>query len=276
MMTIVAPTVASYGTTPLLEHTPCGGPGALVPTHVVWIMFENVGYSVVGSPSAPYLNSLAKDCGLATNDFAVSHPSLPNYIALTSGSTQGISDDNEPSAHPLDVTNIFSQLKGNWRAYAESMPTVCDRVTSGQYAARHNPAVYYTNLATCARNDVPLRNPLSLSAAFTMIVPNVCNDMHSCPVATGDAWLKKYVTLILASPQYRARTLALFITFDENDESASNQIPTVVVAPSVPRGLRVATRFTHYSLLRTTEALLHLPFLGDARSASSMLRSFHL
>jgi hypothetical protein len=239
-------------------------------------MLENVGYSVVGSPNAPYLNSLTNDCGLATNDFAVSHPSLPNYIALTSGSTQGISDDAEPSKHPLNVANIFSQLKGNWRAYGESMPTACDRVTSGQYAARHNPAVYYTNLATCARDDVPLRTPLNLTAAFTMIVPNVCDDMHSCPVSTGDAWLKKYVPQILTSPQYRARTLALFITFDENDEAASNQIPTVVVAPSVPRGLHVGVHFTHYSLLRTTEALLHLPFLGGARSASSMLGSFHL
>ena len=260
----------------LAGSAPCGGPRTHEPTHVVWIVLENVGYSVVGSPSAPYLNSLASSCGLATNDVAVAHPSLPNYVALTSGSTQGINDDNEPSSHPLNVANIFSQLRGNWRAYDESMPTPCDKVTGAQYAARHNPAVYYTNLPTCARNDVALNGPLNLSAAFTMITPNVCNDMHSCPVATGDAWLKRYVALIVASPQYRAQTLALFITFDENNQSASNHIPTVVVAPSVPRGVRVGSTFTHYSLLRTTEALLHLPFLGGARSASSMLSSFHL
>ena len=147
-------------------------------------MLENVGYSVVGSSAAPYLNSLASQCSLATNDVAISHPSLPNYIALTSGSTQGIVDDNEPSSHPLSVANIFSQLKGNWRAYNESMPVNCDRVTSGTYATRHNPAVYYTNLPQCATNDVPLSSPLNLSAAFTMITPNVCNDMHDCSVAT--------------------------------------------------------------------------------------------
>jgi hypothetical protein len=96
-------------------------------------------------------------------------------------------------------------------------------------------------------------------------------------VATGDTWLKKYVSQLLSSPQYRARSVALFITFDESTEGAtSNQIPTVVVAPSVPEGLRVTTLFTHYSLLRTTESLLHLPLLGGARSASSMLGSFHL
>ena len=255
---------------------PCTGAKVGAYSHVVWIVLENVGYSVVGSPSAPYLNALASTCALATNDVAISHPSLPNYIALTSGSTQGIVDDNEPSSHPLNVANIFSELKGNWRAYAESMPSPCDKVTSGQYAARHNPVVYYTNVANCARNDVSLSTPLNLSAAFTMISPNVCNDMHSCPVAIGDAWLKKFVPLILASRQYQTRSLALFLTFDENDQSSSNRVPTIVIAPSVPRGLRVGQALTHYSLLRTTEALLHLPFLGGARSASSMLTSFHL
>jgi hypothetical protein len=276
LMAILVPTTASFASTNHPVNGPCGGSLTRQPTHVVWIVLENVGYSVVGSPSAPYLNSLVKSCGLTSNDDAVSHPSLPIYIALTSGSPQGISDDNEPSSHPLGVANIFSQLQGNWRAYNESMPTPCDRVTSGQYAARHNPAVYYTNLPSCARNDVALPGVLNLSAAFTMITPNVCNDMHSCPVATGDAWLEKYVAKIVASAQYRAKALALFITFDENTQATSNRVPTVVVAPSVPRALRVATHFTHYSLLKTTETLLHLPWLGGARSATSMLTSFHL
>jgi hypothetical protein len=111
----------------------------------VWILLENVGYSVIGSSSAPYLNALAADCGLATNYYAVSHPSLPNYIALTSGSTQGITDDGEPSSHPLSSSSIFSELGGHWRTLAESMPSRCDRVTSADYAARHNPVVYYRN-----------------------------------------------------------------------------------------------------------------------------------
>lgn len=245
--------------------------------HVVWIMLENVGYSVVGSPSAPYFNQLAWRCGLATNYFAVSHPSLPNYIALTSGSTQGISDDGEPSSHPLSSPSIFGQLGSNWRTLVESMPSACDPVTSGQYAARHNPAVYFTKISSsCQRDDVPLKLPLDLSAGFTMIVPNVCDDMHSCPVAVGDEWLRRYVSLIVQSPQYQARSLMLFITFDENDSMASNQVPTLVVAPSTPRGVRVHDNFTHYSLLRTTETLLHLGLLGRARTARSMVAPFHL
>ena len=269
---------ASNGATSKIPTTsPCGVVGTAHYSHVVWITLENVGYSTVGSPSAPYFNQLATRCGLATNDYAVSHPSLPNYIALTSGSTQGISDDGEPSSHPLRAPSIFSELGSNWKSLVESMPTACDHVTSGQYAARHNPAVYYTTVATaCRRQDVPMSLPLSLSAGFTMIVPNICDDMHSCPVATGDAWLRRFVPLILASSQYQSRSLILFITFDENDSMASNQIPTLVIAPSTPKGERVAIRFTHYSLLKTTETLLHVRQLEQARTARSMIAPFHL
>ncbi len=257
---------------------PCGVSGAAQYSHVVLIMLENVGYSVVGDRSAPYFNRLASACGLATNYLAVSHPSLPNYIALTSGSTQGITDDGDPDTHPLSVPSIFSELgSSNWRTLAESMPTACDHVTSGSYAARHNPAVYYTSIATaCQHDDVPLRLPLNLSAKYTIIVPNICDDMHSCPVSTGDRWLSQYVPLVLSSAQYQSRSLVLFITFDENDSAASNQVPTLVVAPSTPQGARVGARFTHYSLLKTAEVLLHVAQLGQARTAASMIAPFHL
>lgn len=244
---------------------------------MVWIVLENVGYSIVGSPKAPYLNFLARHCGLATNDVAISHPSLPNYVALTAGSTLGIADDSEPSGHRLTAASIFSQLHGNWRALVESMPTPCDRVTSGSYAARHNPAVYFTNISSaCQRNDVSLTTPLNLAAAFTVIVPNICNDMHSCPVSTGDAWLARYVPLIIASPQYQRHSLVLFITFDENDGSSTNHVPIWVIAPSVPRARRVGAAFSHYSLLRTSELLLHLEPLRGARTAPSLVEPFHL
>jgi hypothetical protein len=258
-------------------NTPCGDVATTTYTHVVWIMLENQGYSVVGSPSAPYFNELSDQCGLATSYYAISHPSLPNYVALTSGSPQGITDDGEPNTHRLAVASIFSQLGSKWRTLVESMPSACDNVTSGLYAARHNPAVYYTGLkATCRHDDVPMSYPLNLSADFTIIVPNVCDDMHSCPVSAGDAWLKRVVPLIVKSSQYQSGSLVLFITFDENDLMASNKVPTLVIAPTTPRGTRVAMRFNHYSLLRTTEALLHVSFLGGAKTAASMVDPFHL
>ncbi|HUY29495.1 MAG TPA: alkaline phosphatase family protein [Acidimicrobiales bacterium] len=244
----------------------------------MWIVMENNGFSqIVGNPAAPFLNRLAAECGLATNYLAVAHPSLPNYLALTSGSTDGVTDDAEPAAHRLSVPNIFSQLGGRWKALEEAMPGPCDRVTSGQYAARHDPAVYYVDLgATCARDVVPLRYPLELSAPFTFITPDVCNDMHDCSVATGDAWLARTVGDIVASSEYRSGRTALFIVWDESESSGPNRVAAFVVAPSVPRGERVALPFTHYSLLATAEDLLGLARLGSARSARSMVAPFHL
>ena len=122
---------------------------------------------------------------------------------------------------------------------------------SGEYAARHNPALYYTDLATtCPTDDVALRQPRDLSTAFTFITPNICHDMHSCPVATGDAWLSSFVPQILNSAPYRANSTVLFITFDEGT-TASNTVPTIVVAPSVPRAQRVAAAWL--SLQRTAD-----------------------
>ncbi|HEY5272420.1 MAG TPA: alkaline phosphatase family protein [Acidimicrobiales bacterium] len=263
----------------LVMSTPCG-PGVGTPhyRHVVWIVMENYGYSsIVGSADAPYLARLGTECGLATNYHAVTHPSLPNYLALTSGTTDGITDDAEPSSHHVRTANIFSELDGNWRALEESMPVACDKVTSGSYAARHDPAVYYADLATtCTKDDVPLREPLDLSAAFTFITPNICDDMHNCSVSTGDAWLAHIVPQILDSPEYLAHEMALFIIWDESNTGPGNHVATFVVAPSVPRGSRVTLDLDHYSLLRTAEQLLGLSYLGGARTAPSMVQLFRL
>jgi hypothetical protein len=267
--------------------TPCGL-SATPPAykHVVWIVMENKGFEQIGASSAPYINSLVTRCGLATNFMAESHPSLPNYIAMTSGSTQGISDDSGPSSHPLNVPSIFSQLGADWRALAESSPSNCARSDSGLYAVRHVPSVYYTNVAgQCANQTVPLSDPPDLSAKFTFITPNECDDMHSCPsgndtatqLHNGDTWLAQWMPKILDSPEYRAGNTAVFLTWDEDDYSGANQIATLVVSPSTPAGAKSATRFDHYSMLRTTEELLGLPpTLGAAANASSMRGDFRL
>ncbi|HET9078312.1 MAG TPA: alkaline phosphatase family protein [Acidimicrobiales bacterium] len=258
---------------------PCTGaapPDAV--THVVWIIMENRGLRQIdGSGSAPYINRLGRQCGVATDYSGVAHPSLPNYIALTSGSTQGITDDAEPAGHRLAVPSIFSLLGPGWRALAESMPTNCDRTTGGRYAARHNPAVYYTNIAAaCAAQDVPLGPVPDLSARFTIITPDVCSDMHDCSTATGDRWLAGEVPQILGSAGYRSGSTVLFITWDEND-SGGALVPTYVIAPSVPPATRSSQPFDHYSLLRTTEDLLGLrPLLGKAAAATDMSPAFHL
>ena len=254
-------------------------------THVVWIVMENKQYDqIIGSANAPYLNSLADKCGLATNFFAVAHPSLPNYIAMTSGSTQGVADDAGPGSHPLNVDSIFSQLGTGWRSLEESMSSNCAAADSGLYAVRHNPAVYYTNLTNCGSLDVPLAATPDLSARFTFITPDTCDDMHACPTQsdiatetrTGDTWLSNFMPKVFATPEWQQGHTAVFVTWDEDDYSDSQHIATLVIAPSTPAGLRSGTAYNHYSLLRTTEELLGLPLLGNAGSAVSMRGAFGL
>ena len=242
--------------------------------HVVWVVMENTGYQgIVRAAAAPYLNQLARSCGVATRFFAEAHPSLPNYIAMTSGSTHGITDDADPSAHRLSSPSIFSQLGGDWRALQESMPGNCATKSSGLYAVKHNPAAYYTNVA-CAAQSVPLTDPPDLSARFTFVTPNLCHDMHDCSVAKGDAWLGGWLPKVLNSREYRAGKTAVFVTWDE--DSSPNHIATLVIAPSTPRGTTSAAKFNHYSMLRTTEEMLGLPLLGGASTAASMRSAFHL
>jgi len=247
--------------------------------HVIWIVFENKAYDeVIGSPEAPYLSVLASRCGVATNFRAEAHPSLPNYIAMTSGSTHGVNGDGPPSRYPLSVPNIFSQLGTGWRVLQESMPANCDRSDSGSYAVRHNPATYYTNVSSsCSTQDVPLGPTPELSARFTFITPNICNDMHNCGVGVGDAWLSHLLPEILGSPQYQSGSTAIFITWDEDDFHSDQHIPTIVISPSTPAHARPSARFDHYAMLRTTEQMLGLPtVLGNAATAPSMRRAFHL
>jgi hypothetical protein len=238
---------------------------------------ENHSYSqIIGNSSAPYINRLATTYGSATNMLAESHPSLPNYIAMTSGSTQGITDDNGPSSHPLGVTSIFSQLGTGARSLEESMPSNCDKSSSGEYAVRHDPEAYYTNLGTaCSTNDVPLGSTPDLSAKFTFITPNLIDDMHDGTVAQGDTWLSTFVPKVFATPQYQAGNTVVFLTWDEDDGSSPNHVATIVISPT-SKAISSNTAFTHYSMLRATEEILGLPLIGGAQTANDMRSVFNL
>jgi hypothetical protein len=167
---------------------------------VIWIWMESHSFAqVIGSPSAPFINALAHAYGLATNYAAVSHPSLPNYIAATSGGTWGSFDDGTPSAHPLRVESIVEQARSA-ASYEEGMPSRCALTSTGTYAIKHNPEAYDVGVRGACRSD---NRPLGAGPgspfpralhrgwlpALTFVTPNLCNDMHDCPVATGDRWL---------------------------------------------------------------------------------------
>jgi phospholipase C len=177
-----------------------------------------------------------------------------------------------------------------WRDYEEDAPGNCPLDSSYPYAVKHDPAPYYTNIRSdCANWDVPMGDTSSgafLSdlnnntlPAFSFITPNLCNDTHDCSISTGDAWLSNWIPKILASPAYQSGSTVLFLTWDEDDGSASNQVATIVASPFTPAGTRSSTAFNHYSLLKTTEQLLgintYLAHAGDT-STNSMRSAFHL
>jgi hypothetical protein len=293
-----AVTAASLAAAPSAGNSTCGwrnrSPGRY--DHVLWVVLENHSTPALigrrGSAVArrsPYLNALARRCGLATNYHALTHPSLANYLALVSGSTGGVRPPCTPAECPQRRPTLFDQLRSrglDWRVYAEAMPAPCHRSDSGRYVVRHNPPTYFPSVAACASHDVPLGttsrgrlvDDLAADelAAFSIVVPDQCHNTHDCPIASGDRWLSRMVPRVLASPAYRAGRTALVVTWDEGkgglrgqscrrDPDRSCHIVTVVVSPTTRPGTRSGARYDHYSLLEATSRMLGVPtLLGHA------------
>jgi len=285
-----APTMAASG--------PCGMQATAAGyKHVIWIWMENHSYNtIIGSSQAPYINSLATACGLATNYHNVSHPSLPNYVSATSGLGYSAIAKFDGDCNPVpgcvtSAASIFGQGE-TWKAYEESMPSGCQKTNSGEYAVRHNPPPYFTKLRGCATFDVPYTRLASdLSAgklpAFSFVTPNLIDDMHDGTVADGDNWLAANLPTILTSREYTSGSTAVFITWDEGEggtatKCATNKtdvgchVATLVISPSTKPGTRSAKLFNHYSLLGTAEQLLGLPALGRAAAFPTMTSAFNL
>jgi acid phosphatase len=246
---------------------------------VAVVLMENHEYGqIIGSPSAPYVNSLASTYGLATSSYGITHPSLPNYLALTGGSTFGISSDCT-SCH-VGRSNLVDQLERHgisWKAYMEDLPSPCYTGSYHRdYAKKHDPFVYYDdvvrNPSRCHR-VVPFTQ---LSAdlrsgtlpRFVWVTPNLCHDMHDCGVATGDDWLKANLPPLLAA---LGPTGVLFLTFDEGTsdagccgKAAGGHVATIVAGPAVVPDGEFSTGYDHYSVLRTIEAAWGLGRLRNA------------
>ena len=303
--TTAVATTAGSAAVPLTAHgavpdlaRPCGTSARKpVVDEVLLIWEENHDYgSIIGNPDAPEINALATKCGLATQYEALTHPSLPNYMEMTSGrsfSASPWSDDCEPAGTcTTSAPSVFSELAAAgqaWRSYVEAMAHNCGLVTSGEYAARHNPAVYYTSLRRrCAAWDQPLgtttqgpfhqalrRGP---AVSLTTVTPDLQNDMHDGSVAQGDAWLAGWVPQIVGSPAYRSGRLAVFIVWDEGGGSGQepSHVALIVMSASTPAGARSALALDDYSVLRTICQLTGVPNPGQASAATSFVSAFHL
>ena len=241
------------------------------PDHVMLVVFENEdSTAVLGSSSAPYLNTLAA-AGLAFTDaHAVTHPSQPNYVALFSGSTQGITDDTCPRS--LSGPNLATELAAAGRTfigYSEDLPragyTGC---SAGSYARKHNPWADFTDVPS-AMNQPYSALPQDYNALPTVsiVVPNLCNDMHNCPVTTGDAWARQHLSSYVTWAA--THNSLLIVTFDEDSGTSANRIPTLVVGPMVRPGTSTQL-IDHYDVLRTLQDMYGLPPLGLTRTAKPL------
>ena len=278
--------------TPTTGKAPTSVASGTVPSfsHVIIMMFENKEYgSVAGSSAWPNFNNLAKQYTSLTALDAVSHPSLPNYLAITSGSTQGVTSDCTTCYN--GATNITDSVEASgrtWKAYMETMPSACYSGSSGTYVQKHNPFVYYNdirnNATRCKSDGVPLTQ-LDTDLAnnhlpnFVWISPNLCNDAHDCSGATGDTFLGKEVARIMNSPAFDAKSL-LIVTFDEGSSSASccgmpssgdGHIATLLISSLAKTGFQDATPYSLYSLLKTIEKSWGMPYLAHAGDAATSL-----
>jgi hypothetical protein len=281
-----APADPTTATRPVPLPPPAAGAAPSF-SHVFLIVMENHEYnSVIGNPAAPYTNGLVNRYGLATNYYGASHPSLPNYLALTAGSTFGIASDCTTCFN--SATNIADQVEGSgrsWKAYMEDMPVPCYLgASAGNYAMKHNPFMYYNDIRNnptrCAAHVTPFTQFwVDMSSGhvpdFVWITPNMCNDTHDCPVGTGDAWLRSVVPTITGSAAFRHGGV-LFITWDEGTTNAAccsgswgGHVATLVIAPNAISGFRSGVSENHYSLLRTIEDGFQLSHLGAAGWASN-------
>jgi PKD repeat protein len=307
------PPAGAAGTSrPASASALCGSLAGTAPnvTKVLWIFMENTSYGpgssqIPGSPSAPYIkNTLMAQCGSTSNYHAATHPSYPNYLSATSGSTQGWSTDK---LGYFTGPNIFAQADPSWRSYQEYMQAGCAHVsqtgttsTLQYYVGKHNPAASYSSLPVgapsagdCPQFDEPLGTTTSGALIqdvtngtlprFGFITPGLCNDMHlfptgvaGCPsaIASGDSWLSTWIPILTSGPDYANGNLVIDIAWDEGrgGTAGSNCISATTadcIVPNIvisPYTTHVvsSTNFSHYSLLKMAETLLGLPYLGGA------------
>ena len=245
--------------------SPAAGKGPVA--RIVVVVMENHEYgSIIGSPSAPYLNGLARRSALLTGYDAITHPSLPNYVALLAGGTYAIRSDCFSCM--VTARNLVDQLEVahvSWKAYMESMPKACYWGDAYPYAQKHNPFIHMSDVRNNGRRCskiVPFtqlgtderRNTLP---QFAFITPNLCHDMHDCSIKAGDDWLSTVIPSLL--PHLGTNGIVI-ITFDEGTTdagccyyAAGGHVLTVIAGPGARRGVQLNGVADHYSLLRLIE-----------------------
>jgi acid phosphatase len=252
------------------------GPAALaqtlpLPAHIVVVMEENHSYSqIIGSPDAPYINSLAAEGASFTDSHAITHPSQPNYLALFSGSTHGVTSDSCP--HTFSTANLGSELIASNRTFtgfSEGLPSPGSEVcTSGEYARKHVPWTDFSDLASSVNQPfTAFPTDFNKLPTVSWVIPDLLHDMHTGTIQAADSWLQTNLAPYLAWA--RDNNSLLIVTWDENNDAPGNQIPTIFAGPMVRPG-QYSEDITHYNVLRTIEAIYGLSYLGQSASVKTI------
>jgi hypothetical protein len=300
-LTPTSPPVASVTSfpptrTPQPSVTPAPSPTAipLVPDfrHIVTIVLENKEFgTVINNGRMPYFNQLAREYTLLTQHYAVTHPSLPNYLAFIGGDTFGVTFDcNKCLVDAVTLPDFIEESGRSWKTYQEDMPTACfQRSDAGNYAMKHNPFMYFDpirlNEERCNRSVVPMLQLYSDITAhelpdYVFITPNLCNDAHSCGLRTADDWLNALMMVLQPELDRDGEPYLVIITWDEGQGNhsccglpaeAGGRVATILVSPQARRGFEDGTPYTHYSILKTISEAWGLPQLGLAADPENSL-----
>jgi acid phosphatase len=273
-----AATSGTAGTTSSAEPSSTGTSlthGPAPPEHVVVVIEENhAASSIIGNALAPYLNSLARSGATFTQSYAITHPSEPNYLALFSGSTQGVTDDEcPPPGSPYALPNLASSLHAVGRTfvgYSEDLPLAGSKVcSSGDYARKHNPWVDFSNVPASSNqpfNAFP--SDYSSLPTVSFVVPNLQHDMHDGSIEQADTWARQHLDGYVRWAA--THNSLLVVTWDEDDSGSDNHIATIIVGGKVHPG-DYPVHIDHYSVLRTLETMYGAPPSGAAAQASTII-----
>jgi hypothetical protein len=255
----------------LLACSGCAGQtnsGSPPPARVFLVVMENHAPDEV--LQGQFTAHLAAIGGVANDYHAVAHPSVPNYLALTSGQTWGVTDDSYHALPRADLGDQLTQAGLRWRAYMEGLTDAGCIDSPLPYDPGHNPFAFYGD--GCPSEVVPFSALTSDvgngDMRFSWIGPDICHDQHNCSVATGDEWLRATVGMITGSASWKPGSV-LFVTWDEDDGSSSNRVLTIVLRAGHGHA-ESSVAYNHYSLLATIEDLLGLPRLANAARAQPM------
>lgn len=248
------------------------------PDHVVVCILENKGYpQIIGSSSAPYINSLVPLSANLKKYYALTHPSQPNYIMLYSGKNQGVTTNSTPSGTPWNTLNLGGSLINNgftFKGYAEGLPSIGSTVSaSGSYVRRHNPWVNWQGSGTNRiprESNVPMTSwPTNFNSLPTVsfVVPNLNNDMHDESISRGDTWVKTKLKTYI--DWCKTHNSIFILMFDEDNDHYGNRVVCLIMGMPIKTG-SYSTGYNHYDLLRTIEAIYGLPYAGQSFVGKTM------